>query len=94
MVHGVRCLLGRMPEHVSIPQQIGVAFLAIAAGAWAVGLVRLLRRDRDAIAVRRRRHRLLRALPGQSGPPVEAVELTPAERAAFAGLVRRFSESG
>jgi hypothetical protein len=37
----------------------------------------------------------LRALPRQrqSGPVAESVELTPEERAAFAGLVRQFSDS-
>jgi hypothetical protein len=34
----------------------------------------------------------LRAMPRQIVPPTEAVDLTPAERAAFAGLVRQFSE--
>ncbi|MFC9845696.1 hypothetical protein ACFWFF_29435 [Streptomyces sp. NPDC060223] len=38
---------------------------------------------------------VLRAMPRQrrSGPDTESVELTPQEHAAFAGLVRQFSES-
>jgi hypothetical protein len=34
----------------------------------------------------------LRAMPRQIVPSTDAVDLTPAERAAFAGLVRQFSE--
>jgi hypothetical protein len=41
-----------------------------------------------------RRHRAaLRALPPQqTSPALESVELTPAERDAFAGLMRQFDE--
>ncbi|GHJ39723.1 hypothetical protein Sm713_53320 [Streptomyces sp. TS71-3] len=39
-----------------------------------------------------RRVRALHAMPRQVVPPTETVDLTPAERAAFAGLVRQFSE--
>jgi len=83
-----------MPEHVSILQLIGVAGLALATVIWVVRLVRLLRRDRFEAATRRRSD-MLRALPHQrrSGPVAESVELTPEERAAFAGLVRQFSDS-
>ncbi|GHH80198.1 hypothetical protein GCM10018793_34760 [Streptomyces sulfonofaciens] len=38
------------------------------------------------------RARALDAMPRQVVPPTESVDLTPAERAAFAGLVRQFSE--
>lgn len=34
----------------------------------------------------------LRAMPRQVVPTTDAVDLTPAERAAFAGLIRQFSE--
>ncbi|MGW0825175.1 hypothetical protein [Streptomyces sp. NPDC002845] len=81
-----------MPEHVSILQVVGVVALAAAAAIWVAVLVRILRRDSD---LHRRRFAALRALPHQrrrSAPHVESVELTPAERDAFAGLVRRLSE--
>ncbi|GGV53045.1 hypothetical protein [Streptomyces longisporoflavus] len=82
-----------MFQNVSILQQAGVAVLAVATAAWSVGLVRMLRRDRADADVRRRRPGALTALPVQSGPPrAETVELTPDERAAFAGLVRQFGD--
>lgn len=83
-----------MPEHVSILQLTGVAALALATVIWIVGLVRLLRRDRSEVAPRRQGD-ALRAMPRQrrSGPDTESVELTPEEHAAFAGLVRQFSDS-
>ncbi|WP_369235551.1 hypothetical protein AB5J56_26145 [Streptomyces sp. R21] len=82
-----------MPEHVSTLQLIGVAVLALATVIWVVGLVRLLRRNRFELAAWRQGD-ALGALPSQrqAGPVVEAVELTPAERDAFAGLVRQFSD--
>lgn len=83
-----------MPEHVSILQLTGVAALALATVIWVVGLARLLRRDRSEVAPRRHGD-ALRAMPRQrrSGPDTESVELTPEEHAAFAGLVRQFSDS-
>ncbi|MCX5558415.1 hypothetical protein [Streptomyces sp. NBC_00038] len=83
-----------MPDHVSILQLTGVAALALATVIWVVGLVRLLRRGRSEVAPRRHGD-ALRALPRQrrSGPDTESVELTPEEHAAFAGLVRQFSDS-
>ncbi|MCX4575571.1 hypothetical protein [Streptomyces sp. NBC_01571] len=83
-----------MPEHVSISQLIGVAVLALLTVVWAIGLIRLVRRARAA-GVLRPRGAVLRAIPHQrrSGPVAESVELTPEERAAFAGLVRQFSDS-
>ncbi|QIY71609.1 hypothetical protein HEP84_22980 [Streptomyces sp. RLB1-33] len=83
-----------MPEHVSILQLMGVAVLALATVIWVVGLSRLLRRARTEVAVRPH-GQLLRAMPRQrrSGPAAESVELTPEEHAAFAGLVRQFSDS-
>ncbi|MET7385362.1 hypothetical protein [Streptomyces sp. NPDC005385] len=83
-----------MPEHVSILQLTGVAFLALATAVWVVGLARLLRGGPSG-AVTPHPGEALRALPGQrrSGPDSESVELTPEERAAFARLVRQFSDS-
>ncbi|MBM7171163.1 hypothetical protein JQK87_22720 [Streptomyces sp. G44] len=83
-----------MLQDVSIVQQAGVAVLAAATMVWAIGLVRVLRRERPDGTVRRQAQGL-RALPGQQGPPrAEAVELTADERAAFAGLVRQFGKRG
>lgn len=79
-----------MFQNVSILQQAGVAVLAAATVVWAVGLVRVMRRD-QADADVWRESQALRALPAQTGPPhAETVELTADERAAFAGLVRQF----
>ncbi|MGA4849446.1 hypothetical protein ACOBQB_25500 [Streptomyces sp. G5(2025)] len=81
-----------MLQDVSIVQQAGVAVLAMATAVWAVGLVRVMRRERPDVAARRQVPGL-RALPGQQGPPrAETVELTADERAAFAGLVRQFGK--
>ncbi|MFG2501474.1 hypothetical protein ACGFSB_25090 [Streptomyces sp. NPDC048441] len=81
-----------MLQNVSIPQQIGVAVLAAATVVWAVGLMRVLRRDRFDVDVWPQAQ-ALRALPAQTGPPrTETVELTADERAAFAGLVRQFGD--
>ncbi|MET7440066.1 hypothetical protein ACWERY_08350 [Streptomyces sp. NPDC004082] len=82
-----------MPEHVSNLQLAGASVLALATAVWVVGLVRLLRRSRSTAA--RRPVGTLRAVPGQrrTGPGAECVELTPQERAAFAGLVRQFSDN-
>ncbi|MEU7582325.1 hypothetical protein AB0B50_32610 [Streptomyces sp. NPDC041068] len=81
-----------MLQDVSIVQQIGVAVLAVATVVWAVGLVRVMRKDRYDVEVWRR-SQALRSLPSQQGPPrAETVELTADERAAFAGLVRQFGE--
>ncbi|MEU9283154.1 hypothetical protein AB0D57_00115 [Streptomyces sp. NPDC048275] len=84
-----------MPEHVSIPQLIGVTVLAFVTALWIVGVRHLLRRARMKAAAVRRYEDTLRAMPHQrmSGPVAESVELTPAERAAFACLVRQFSDS-
>ncbi|WP_330339451.1 hypothetical protein [Streptomyces sp. NBC_00557] len=82
-----------MPEHVPTLQLAGVAVLAVAAVAWAVVLIRLLRRMGPPAPPRRTTAPLLTALPRQrsTGPELESVELTPAEQDAFARLVRRFT---
>ncbi|MER6343496.1 hypothetical protein ACWC10_02505 [Streptomyces sp. NPDC001595] len=96
-----------MPEHVSILQCAGVVCLALVAVAWVTGLARMLRRERpeaasgaeagaaaDAWAAVRTGARPLAALPQQRNHAshVESVELTPAEQAAFAGLIRQFAD--
>ncbi|GAA2498669.1 hypothetical protein [Streptomyces longisporus] len=90
-------------EHVSILQSLGVAVLAFAAVVWTLGLVGLMRRGRSGAGSLRLAFRTLwytgrtprRSLPHQRHfpPRLEHVELTPAERAAFAGLVRQLSDS-
>lgn len=81
-----------MPEHVPTLQLIGVAVLAVAAVVWAGVLLRLLGRT-GLQAPARRATTPLPALPRQTrvGPPLESVELTPAEQDAFAGLVRQLA---
>lgn len=81
-----------MPEHAPTLQLIGATVLAVAAVVWTGVLLRVLRRA-TLQGVVRRPASLLPALPRQNrvGPPREAVELTPAERDAFAGLVRRLA---
>lgn len=93
-----------MPQHVSVIQQIGVGALAVASVAWAVGLVRAVRRERHAVAAWRaaqsapdegagqsQGRRPGSFIPRQSVPATENVDLTPDERAAFAGLVRQLN---
>jgi hypothetical protein len=82
-----------MPEHVSILQFLGVGVLVLAGFVWLAVLARILRRHRFDTVLRRPTQQL-GALPGQTdtGPHQETVELTPAERDAFAGLVRQFSD--
>ncbi|MFJ8534262.1 hypothetical protein [Streptomyces sp. NPDC093591] len=82
-----------MPEHVSFLQLLGPVVLALAAVLWVIGLTRVLRRARTESSPWRTRP-ALSALPQQRqpAPELEAVELTPAERDAFAGLVRRLSD--
>jgi len=79
-------------EHVSILQSLGVALLALATVVWVIGLIRLLRRARSGAGLWH--GHTLHALPHQrqAGPRLESVELTPAERDAFAGLVRQLSD--
>ncbi|SDL06484.1 hypothetical protein [Streptomyces indicus] len=88
-----------MFDQISAIQQIGLAVLLVATVAWVVGLVRLLRRDRFEIAIWREAQRAgalpahLDGIPRQSVPhPIERVDLTEEEHAAFAGLVRRLSD--
>lgn len=82
-----------MPEHVSILQLTGVAVLALATVAWVIGLTRVLRGTLSEATPWHSAHPLY-ALPNQreAAPHLESVELTPAERDAFAGLVRQLSD--
>ncbi|ELS54048.1 hypothetical protein [Streptomyces viridochromogenes] len=82
-----------MPEHASFLQLLGAAVLALAAVLWVIGLSRVLRRAR-AESSPRRPGSALSALPHQrqAAPELEAVELTPAERDAFAGLIRQLND--
>ncbi|MBV2356944.1 hypothetical protein KUM39_21640 [Streptomyces sp. J2-1] len=82
-----------MPEHASTLQLVGAAVLTAAGLAWAVVVVRLLRRSRADATAEARAAAVLAAFPHQpqSGPAHEVVELTPAEQDAFAGLIRRLN---
>ncbi|MDT9697141.1 hypothetical protein [Streptomyces sp. P17] len=82
-----------MPEHVSIFQLLGVGLLALLTVAWVVGLSRVLRAIRPGAAPWPT-DPALSALPPQrqAVPHLEAVQLTPAEQDAFAGLVRQLSD--
>ena len=89
----------------SILQQIGLVVLLVATVVWVVGLVLLAGptrgRKRPGAAQRSGRPQprgsgapLLGAVPrqtGPAGPPSESVELSAAEREAFAGLVRQLT---
>ncbi|MET8580956.1 hypothetical protein ABZX39_08700 [Streptomyces collinus] len=83
-----------MPAHVSTLQLIGLAALTVAGLAWAVVVMRLLRRARVEAVAEWRAAAVLPALPEQpkAGPARESVELTPAEQDAFAGLIRRLGD--
>ncbi|MGV9244480.1 hypothetical protein [Streptomyces sp. NPDC003710] len=92
-----------MPAHVSTFQLLGVPALVLVTAVCIGRVGRALRRHRFEEAAGRhtrsegaaRRHReVLRALPqqSQSGPDLESVELTPAERDAFAVLMRQFRQ--
>lgn len=85
-----------MPAHVSILQLVTAVVFALASAVWMLGLIRV-RRYRFENAARRDGGNggMLGSLPAQrrGAPPWESVELTPAERDAFAGLVRRFGET-
>lgn len=92
-----------MPEDTTLSRTTGTAVLALAAVVCAAGLADVLRRRRGRTRVPRpaepdRRHTFYGspAIPLQrrTGPHAEAVQLTPAERDAFAVLVRRLSEDG
>ncbi|MFF8944340.1 hypothetical protein ACF1A5_19120 [Streptomyces sp. NPDC014864] len=82
-----------MPEHVSPLMWMGVAVPAALTAACLIGLARIRRAVRLETAHRPTLPRLP-AVPHQSesGPHRESVELTPAERDAFVGLMRQLDE--
>ncbi|MFE9096542.1 hypothetical protein [Streptomyces sp. NPDC007264] len=82
-----------MSAHLSILQLVTAVVFALASAVWALGVIRI-RHDRLESAARQHGG-TLRSLPAQrrGAPPWESVELTPAERDAFAVLVRRFGET-
>ncbi|MFF8592567.1 hypothetical protein ACF061_14170 [Streptomyces sp. NPDC015220] len=82
-----------MPEHVSILMWFGVAVPAALIIACAIVLAGY--RYGLRLEIRRRRPaQRLAAVPPQrtSGPHREYVELSAAERAAFAGLMRQLGD--
>jgi hypothetical protein len=82
-----------MPEHVPILIWCGVVLPAVLVVACAIGFAGY--RFGLRIEIRQRHHapgRLGVLSQRRSGPHRECVELTAAERAAFAGLVRRLSD--
>ena len=95
-----------MPEHVDILRLAAVPVLAAVTAVWLVCLQHMLRRRRMMAAVRQQFRAAYRrqqpAFPGPGEPQPESasgagarpetVELTPEERAAFAGLVRQFGD--
>jgi hypothetical protein len=83
-----------MPEHVTFLQLLGPVVLALAAVLWVIGLIRLLRGVHPERSPWHPGGSALSALPHQrqTPPELEAVELSPAERDAFAGLVRQLSD--
>ncbi|MEU4202483.1 hypothetical protein [Streptomyces sp. NPDC045470] len=85
-----------MLPSVPLLQQIGLAILLTVTVGWAVSQARLVRRHRYGAPAGNGTRPLLRAVPrqtGPAGPPSERVELSAAEREAFAGLVRQLDEN-
>lgn len=82
---------GRMP-HAPILQLLGAVFLAAAAVLWLSGLARLHRHYRTHPAPQGRTGTLGAMPHHRSAPRLESVELTQAERDAFAGLIRQFGD--
>ncbi|MFK4150177.1 hypothetical protein [Streptomyces sp. NPDC004065] len=80
-----------MPQHVSILMWFGVALPAALTVACMVALARIRRGVRLEIA-RRLPAPGLTALPAQPAPHREHVELTAAEKDAFAGLMRQLGD--
>ncbi|GGV86023.1 hypothetical protein [Streptomyces griseoloalbus] len=92
-----------MREHGTISRTAGTAVLTLVAVVCTAGLADALRRRRGRLreraqgrseAARRHTPHGIPTVPRQrrTGPSAEAVDLTDAERDAFAGLVRRLSE--
>ncbi|GHF96570.1 hypothetical protein [Streptomyces thermodiastaticus] len=83
-----------MPAHVSLLLWFGVVLPAALVFCCAVGLAGYRFGLRFEIRHRHPGSIVRPVLPAQrrAGPHREYVDLTPAERAAFAGLVRQLSE--
>ncbi|GGX18241.1 hypothetical protein GCM10010297_44610 [Streptomyces malachitofuscus] len=90
-----------MPEYKTLSRTTGATVLTLVAVACAAGLADVLRRRRGRTrapgtpeAGERHTPHGTPTIPRQrrTGPHAEAVRLTPAERDAFAVLVRRLSE--
>ncbi|MFI2379023.1 hypothetical protein ACH5AO_28810 [Streptomyces sp. NPDC018964] len=92
-----------MPEYTTLSRTTGATVLTLVAMACAAGLADALRRRRGRMREHTREHPEAAprhtphgtpVIPRQrrTGPPAETVRLTPAERDAFAVLVRRLSE--
>ncbi|MEV5935574.1 hypothetical protein ACIQCD_26690 [Streptomyces sp. NPDC093250] len=90
-----------MPEYKTLSRTTGATVLTLVAMACAAGLADVLRRRRGRThapgtpeADERHTPHGAPTIPRQreTGPLAEAVRLTPAERDAFAVLVRRLSE--
>ncbi|MEU2790136.1 hypothetical protein [Streptomyces sp. NPDC007100] len=82
-----------MLPSVSLLQQIGLAILLAVTVVWAASLARIARRTRFEVTSGPGPRPTLGAVPrqtGPAGPPSERVELSAAEREAFAGLVRQW----
>ncbi|MFE0327906.1 hypothetical protein ACWEWI_26445 [Streptomyces sp. NPDC003753] len=79
-----------MPAHESIPLVVSVVVAAVATGLWVIGLFQMHRQYRKGVM----RRGTLRGVPRQrwTAPHWDSVHLTPAERDAFAHLVRRFRD--
>ncbi|MDI3421779.1 hypothetical protein [Streptomyces luteolus] len=78
-----------MFEQISPLQQVGLTVLAAAGAVWAVRLVRMLHRDRTEPTLPYVSGASLHAVPRQPSHAGETVELSAAERDAFADLVRQ-----
>lgn len=95
-----------MSEDKTLSRTAGATVVTLVAVACAAGLADALRRRRERTRARTPDHsgppaprhtaHSTPAIPRQrrTGPHVEAVPLTDAERDAFAVLVRRFGEGG
>ncbi|MER5932270.1 hypothetical protein [Streptomyces sp. NPDC002054] len=80
---------------ISPVQQIGLAILVAAVLVWIVGLGHLRRNGRSRPAEPSAVFKGPSVIPAQrtsSAHPMESVELTEAEKEAFAGLIRAFPQ--
>ncbi|MEU2454712.1 hypothetical protein ABZ605_32075 [Streptomyces sp. NPDC012765] len=75
---------------ISLAQEIGLAVLLVAAIVWVTGLGHMLwgSRFQQPEPAAGEGLPMIPAQRGSAGHPMESVELTEAEKQAFAGLVR------